>query len=253
MNYYRMERKQTLGVKGAKQYLQKRIENSSYEDERKVLFNAYNELLPNPDSDPFYEDKVVLRNGIEMNSSKIGRKKLFNSYKKLCIGNTREPIQEENTIKEEPNQESSNDEWLRLTKESDFTKDDRNEEFSIKISGKDRVNTKTIASLFHKYLFPELGTDILDRLYKQKYFWMIKNQEYYNTYKDEKRKEYFYRIEGTPYYYKGSSRSVSFQSLSTLFKEKLIPFPVYFSYKPSLEKRRKYQLRNSTISYQYNP
>ena len=151
-------------------------------------------------------------------------------------------------------QECSNDEWLRLTKDSEFTQEYRNEKMSIKIVGKDRVYTKTFASLFHTYLFPELGTDILDRLYKKLHFSMIKNQEYYNTYKDEKHKDQnLLKIKGTPYYFRHSSRKILLKCLSILFKEKIIPFSVYFSYRPSVEKRRRYQLRNPTISYQYNP
>ena len=65
--------------------------------------------------------------------------------------------------------------------------------------------------------------------------------------------EFFKEIKGTPYYYRNSSRKILFQCLSILLKDKKIPFSVSFSYRPSLEKRRIFQLRNPTISYQYNP
>ena len=94
------------------------------------------------------------------NPSKLVRERNFRVYEILCIGNntrqpTQEPSLEENTA-QEPFQETSNNEWLRLTKNCDFTKNDRNEQFSIKILGKDRIYTEGINSLFYAYLFPEL-------------------------------------------------------------------------------------------------
>ena len=44
-------------------------------------------------------------------------------------------------------------------------------------------------------------------------------------------KDHFYEIKGTPYYHRRSSRKVLFQCLTTL-KDKIIPFSVYFTYKP---------------------
>ena len=63
---------------------------------------------------------------------------------------------------------------------------------------------------------------------------MIKNKEDYDNTLG-KNKDHFYEIKGTPFiYHRRSSRKVLFQCLTTLLKDKIIPFSVYFTYKPSL-------------------
>ena len=122
-----MERKQTtLGLNGSKKFFKKQTINCPVEKKREIYLKSYNAFLPKFETDPFSEDKIVVQNEI-VNPSKLVRERNFRVHGNIyAIGNntrqpTQEPSLEENTA-QEPFQETSNNEWLRLAKNCDFTK-----------------------------------------------------------------------------------------------------------------------------------
>ena len=227
---------------------------------REIYLKSYNVYLPKLETDPFSEAKIVVQNEIVTNPSKLEREKNFRTYEILCIGNNkRQPTQEhsleEKTIQEHVNRnipikETRNDEFLRFIKNNDFTKKDPYDYFYVYIEHYGCIEDK-IAPIVKK-IFENMKTSGLTSIYEKEKFSMIKNKEYYDSCPD-KTKPYFSEIKGTPYYYRSSSRKCLFQCLSILLKRKLIPFYVYIKFYPSLEKRRRFQLRNQSITYQYDP
>lgn len=245
-----MERKQTLGLNGTKKYFKEQTINCPVEKKREIYLKSYNAYLPKLETDPFSEAKIVVQNEIVTNPSKLEREKNFRTYEILCIGNNKRQSTQEHVNRNIPIKETGNDEFLRFIKNNDFTKKDPYDYFYVYTEHYGCIEDK-IAPIIKK-IFENMKTSGLTSIYGKEKFSMIKNKEYYDSLPD-KTKANFSEIKGTPYYYRTTSRKCLFQCLSILLKRKLIPFYVYIKFYPSLEKRRIFQLRNQSITYQYDP
>jgi len=168
-----MEQRQTLRIDNARERIEKRIINCNNKNRRKLLIKVYDSLGEYQNNDP-RELKLCLEKIIIESSYPRERQKFFAVLNVLYSEKTRS------------NQETSNNEWLRLTLNEHFTKKDPGEKFYLIINRNNFIHKKNFTPIIKK-IFENMKTSGLTSIYEKENFSMIKNKEYYDNCSNKKK------------------------------------------------------------------